>query len=113
MTTYPPETLEFHRLQLETDFKEIDIDYDFDFLYEPDGHGYCYSVNTPFGTGMFSDNNPDKELKMFILKNSSINYAKNEDLTSEQFETLQSCVEIPTLQDFSFILTHRVQPDIL
>lgn len=110
MTTVPK--IEEYRKEFESYFDTNDVDSVFQFDKDPDSEGYCYIVITNYGVGIFSDNTKNKTLKMFIIKNSAINYANSEDLTEEQFSNFKSCVEIPTTQDFLHILSHPVQPEL-
>lgn len=105
----PPKKLEEVKVFIEENLKCTDTAADFDFEIDPETNGYCYIVKTKFALGIFSDNNPEKELKMFIVKNSAMNYAVEEGLTHEQFLDYKSCVEIPCIMDFMYILEHPIQ----
>lgn len=105
----PPKELEEVKVFIEENFNVTDTGVNFEFETDPTTNGYCYVVKTEYATGLFSDNNSEKRLQMFILKNSAMNYAVEEGLSDEQFLDYKSCVEIPCIMDFMYILEHPCQ----
>jgi len=112
MNESPPQSIESIKREFEDFFTDKQIPHFFCFDSDPTTHGYCYTVTTRFGVGIFSDNNATKTVQMFILKNAAINYAVDEALTDEQFTNYHSCVEIQKKEDFLTILSTQAQPQI-
>jgi hypothetical protein len=101
--------LEESKSFIEHRLNKIGIDPVFDFVVDEETGGHCYFIHTPYAVGIFSDNNKENILKMYIVSNSAINYAINEDLTTDQFLDYHSCIEVPDIYCFSYILQTPLQ----
>lgn len=104
-------TIHAFKEDIEESLSLLGVEYETDFQFDPDLGGYCYTITTCYASCIFSDSTRTGDVEAFVLDNSQMNYAIEEDLTEEQCDKLSCFIPVFDIYDLvEYLSTQKLKP---